>query len=513
MSGQIFHGRDLTGDVDVTCDVAIVGSGAGGAVLAAGLVEKGLRVVMLEEGGYHTKADFDLVEGHAFPMLYQERGARATADLAISILQGRAIGGTTVVNWTTCFRTPDRILSHWQKVYGLERMTRDGLDPHFAAIEERLNIQEWPLELVNENNRTLYDGCKKLGWDVAPLRRNVKGCGNSGYCGVGCPLDAKQSMLVTYIPDAVAAGLDVYANARAMRIETSGDRVVAVHADILDEATDRPNGKKVVLRPKVLAVCGGAINSPALLLRSGITNGPVGRYTWLHPVVAIPALYERRIEGWRGAPQSIGSHHFIDRGADKVGYFLETPPLQPMLASTAFGLFGKAKQDQLANLPHIATLIAVCVDGLLPGDEGGTVTLKSDGRINVDYPVSAAMSEAFHDASKSMARVALAAGAKHAMSLHAEPRIMATDADIAQLDSATWGAQQHSIFTAHQMGGCRMGLSPDTSVVNDTLRHHQVANLYVVDGSVLPTALGVNPSETIYGISHWAREHVAGAVG
>jgi choline dehydrogenase-like flavoprotein len=512
VSGRIYTAHDLTADVDISCDVCIVGSGAGGAMLAAGLCERGLTVVMLEEGGWHTKEEFDLHEGNAFPMLYQERGTRATADLAIAILQGRAVGGTTVINWTTCFRTPDRILTHWQKVHGIEGLGSEDLRPHFEAVEERLNIQEWPPDRVNENNRTLLDGCTKLGWKVSPLRRNVKGCANSGYCGLGCPLDAKQSMLVTCVPDAVASGLSLYANTKAIRFETAGDKVTAVHAVVLDAYNDRPNGRKVVVRPKVAVCSGGAINSPALLLRSELPEGGVGTRTWLHPVVALPGEYERRIEGWKGAPQSMGSHQFIDRGPDKVGYFLECPPMQPMLASTAFHRFGTTKQDWLAKLPHVSTLIAVCVDGLVPGDLGGTVSLKSDGRINVDYPVSAAMSEAFRDATTNMARCHLAAGVKRATTLHVDEVVVDIEGDVPKVAAAPYGAHEHPIFTAHQMGGCVMGVDPATSVVDSTLRHHRVKNPFVVDGSALPTALGVNPSETIYGIAHWARDIVASAV-
>jgi choline dehydrogenase-like flavoprotein len=507
-----YTGRDLTADVEVACDVCVIGTGAGGAVLAAGLAERGQKVVMLEEGSYVTSDQFDLRETNMFPKLYQERGTRATADLAIAILQGRAVGGTTVINWTTCFRTPDRILSHWQKVHGVEGLDTETLRPHFEAVEQRLSIAEWPLAMANANNQALVDGCTKLGWNVAPLRRNVKGCVNSGYCGVGCVIDAKQSMLVTYVPDALAAGADLFADTRAVRLETAGDRVVAVHAEVLDATTGRPTGIKVVIKPKVTAVCGGAINSPALLLRSDLPEGGVGRRTFLHPVVAMGAEWDHPIEGWAGAPQSAASHEFIERGADKIGYFIECPPMQPMLASTGFIGFGKYKQEKLANLRNLSTLLALSIDGLLPGDDGGTVSLRSDGRVRVDYPIKAPLVESFRDAHDKMARILLAAGAKRVNSLHVEPVEFSTDADLPKLAAAPYGALEHPIFTAHQMGGCAMGKDPTTSVVDSQLRHHRVKNLFVVDGSALPTALGVNPSETIYGLSHHARDVVASAV-
>ena len=224
------------------------------------------------------------------------------------------------------------------------------------------------------------------------------------------------------------------------------------------------------------------------------------------------ALYDHVIHGYYGAPQSIGSHQFIDRGPGKIGFFLETPPLQPMLASTAFPAFGHVHHQFMKNLPYAGTVLAISLDGLLTDDEGGVVSLRDDGRIRVDYEIKPALVESFKAASLAMAKIELAAGAKKVYSLHFDPVELSSEADLPKLEAAPYGALKHSIFTAHQMGGCAMGKDPAKSVVNSRLRHHEIANLFVVDGSVFPTALGVNPSESIYGVAHWARDHVAGAV-
>ncbi len=193
---SVVEGRTLVTDLDRGCDVCIVGSGAGGSVLAAGLCARGLDVVMVEEGGYRTAKDFDLEERHAYTEMYQDRGLRTSADGAVIVLQGRTVGGGTTVNWTTCFRTPDETLAHWRDHHGLSDLTPEALRPHFEAVEERLGIAPWPEQLANANNQVLLRGARKLGYDVAPLRRNVRGCINTGYCGVGCAWDAKQSMIV-----------------------------------------------------------------------------------------------------------------------------------------------------------------------------------------------------------------------------------------------------------------------------------------------------------------------------
>ncbi len=508
MSGFIRFGADIAADVEETCDVCIVGSGAGGSVLAAGLTEAGLDVVMLEAGGHFTRQDFDLHEAHAYPAMYQDRAGRGTADLAISVLQGRTVGGSTTVNWTTCYRTPARILDHWQRVHGLDQLTEDALRPHFEAVEARLNIHEWPPERANANNQVIRQGAEALGWHWKNTRRNVNGCANSGYCGVGCPVDGKQAMHVTYIPDAVAAGMRVYADCEARQVVTDGGRATRVEAVVLDRTNSRDTGRRVVVRPKVVVLSGGAINTPALLLRSGLDGGgAVGRRTFLHPVVGVAGRFTRTINGFWGAPQSMASHEFIDRGPDKVGFFMETAPVQPMLIAMGFGAYGPQLAGIMGELPRAGALLALCVDGLLDGDDGGVVSLRGDGRIRLDYPVRPFLAEAMGAATRALVDLALAAGAEEAITMHSEPARIASAAEASRVDSLAYGAHEHAIFTAHQMGGATMGV-----VVDQEHRYRGVGNLFVVDGSVIPTALGVNPSETIYGLAHRARAFVGEAV-
>ena len=511
MAGEITSGAQITADIDLSCDVCIVGSGAGGAVLAERLTAAGLDVVMLEEGPHVSRKDFTLLEKEAYPMLYQERGTRSSSDLGITILQGRSVGGSTTINWTTCYRTPDRILDHWQKHFGTE-LDAATLGPHWDSVEARLNISKWQLD-PNPSNAVIARGCDALGWERKTITRNVNGCVNSGYCGLGCPVDGKQAMHITYIPDAVKQGLKLFADVRADRFEVEDGKVVAVHATVLERGYDaRTTGRKVTIRPRVAVSSAGAINGPALLLRSGLDQGGrVGKRLFIHPVTGVIGFYEEPIDAWYGAPQSVASHQFIDRGPDDYGFFLEAAPQQPMLGASAARLIGSAFQDYLGQLGHMAAAIALHTDGLLEGDQGGTVTLRSDGRVNIDYPISERLKRGFKDSMHAMARIHLAAGALRAGTMHLDPVEISTEADLPKLDQAKYGAHEHTIFTAHQMGGCWMGADPDNSVVDLKLKFRGLDNLFVVDGSVLPTSLGVNPSQTIYGISHWASQHVIDA--
>lgn len=498
----------------IECDVCVIGSGSGGSWLAHELVSAGLNVVMLEEGGYHTKSEFNLTEAFAYPNLYQELGNRTTDDLSVSMLQGRSVGGGTTVNWCSTFRTPQRILDVWRHKHGIETLSTEALTPHWEHIEKRLHVKEWPLELINRNNRILWEGLGALGYSRGLIRRNVNNCANIGYCGLGCPIDAKQSMLVTVLPDAVEKGLRLYHRASVRRIEWSGRRASAVHVERLSDA-DQPTGERYVVKPKAVAVCGGAINSPALLLRSGIDGkGRVGTRGWLHPVVVMLGEYEDRVDAFSGAPQSVYSHHFSEAPAGQIGFFLEVPPVHPMLAATISTGLGPQVQKLMGKLPHLSAMIALCIDGLLPQEQGLTVRLRDGGytRHSLSYEFVPALFDAFRLACREMAKLHFAAGAKQVLSLHFEPVVLSSERDLPLLDAAPYAPLKLRIATAHQMGGCAMGADPAASVVDPTLRVHGMENLFVVDGSVLPTSLGVNPQGTIFGLGRWAAQHVRAAV-
>lgn len=492
-------------------DVCIIGSGAGGAVTAAVLAQAGLSVLVLEEGGKYSKADFKMREDLAFPQLYQEGGLRATKDLAISILQGRAVGGTTVVNWTTSFRTPPEVVEHWRKHHAVSGFTVADLDPHWAAVEERLNIQALPLEESNRNNRLLYDGCKRLGYEATPTRRNTRGCFKSGYCGMGCPVDAKQSMLVTYLPDAVERGATVVSRCRVQRLVVEGGRISAAECALLGDDGYTATGRLLTVKARRFVLSGGAINSPAVLMRSGLGGGMTGKRTFLHPVVGIAGRYADPVEPFYGAPQSIASHQFAHRG-DKIGFFLEAAPFHPMMAAIASSGFGPAHAALIANLPRLSAHIAITIDGFHPDEPGGTVELRKSGAPLLDYPLGPRNWEAFREGLKVLARIDFAVGAEE-IYVGSEPTLtLRSEKDLDKLETLPLDNLKINVFTAHQMGGCAMGDDPARAVVRSSdLRHHAIENLHVIDGSVFPTSLGVNPQLSIYGLAHLMATRLADA--
>ncbi|MES2019525.1 MAG: GMC family oxidoreductase [Pseudomonadota bacterium] len=502
---QVLDCATLDADRTLEADVVIIGSGAGGGVTAEILAKSGLKVIIVEEGALKSSRDFKMREAEAYPTLYQESAARKTRDKAINILQGRTVGGSTTVNWTSSFRTPTPTLEYWQKNFGLASYTSEALAPWFLMMEQRLNVSTW-LTPPNENNDLLKRGAAQLGIPAAAIMRNVKGCWNLGYCGMGCPTNAKQSMLVTTIPSALNHGATLLTRARAQRLLFKGDKVDSLVCSALDATGIAPTGRTVTLRARHFVVAGGAINSPALLLRSRAPNphGLLGTRTFLHPTVISAGIFEQRVDGYAGAPQTIYSDHFMETqpidGA--IGYKLEAPPLHPLLLSTTMAGFGQSHAENMAQFPHVHGLLALLRDGFHHDAPGGSVALAADGSPVLDYPISEFVWDGVRRAHLTMAEIQFAAGARTVQPVHElAERYTSWAAAKKGIAALQYKAHITRVVSAHVMGGCTMSDDQRQGVVGANGRYHGVANLSVHDGSLFPTSIGANPQLSIYGIS------------
>jgi choline dehydrogenase-like flavoprotein len=442
-------------------------------------------------------------EPEAYRDLYQESAARKTKDKGINILQGRCVGGSTTVNWTSSFRTPAATLRRWRERYGLAEYTESDLAPWFALMEQRLHVAHWHVA-PNANNELLRTGARALGIPTGSVRRNVAGCRNLGYCGMGCPTNAKQSMLVTSLPAALRHGARLFSRARAERLLFDGNRVTGLACTAMDPEGIAPAAHAVRVRARHYVVASGAIGSPALLLRSKLPDpsGRVGIRTFLHPTVASAAVMPQPVEGYSGAPQSLFSDHFLEAPFDgPIGYKLEVPPLHPLLVATTLTSFGEAQAQLMAQLRYVHVIIALLRDGFHEESGGGTVSLKDDGTPLLDYPLAPYIWEGVRRALVTMAQIQFAAGAKSVLPLHEDASpygdFARAQEAIAQLRMETLRAR---VVSAHVMGGCGMGADPKESVVDGAGRHHHVENVSVFDGSVFPTSIGANPQLSIYAI-------------
>jgi choline dehydrogenase-like flavoprotein len=492
----------------IECDVAIIGSGAGGGITAELLSKAGLKVVIVEEGPLRSSADFNQEEAIAYPSLYQESAARKTADKAINILQGRCVGGSTTVNWTSSFRTPTATLAYWHAHFGLDGFDNDSLAPFFAEAERRLNIAPW-LMPPNENNDLLRRGAAKLGIAAAAISRNVKGCWNLGSCGLGCPTNAKQSMLVTTIPAALELGATLVVETRAHRFEWANGKVRAllcgpVKANGAPASSD-PGATTIVARHYVVAA--GAINSPALLLRSEAPDphGRLGIRTFLHPVVLSAGMMEQKVEGWQGAPQSIYTDHYLETQAidGPIGFKLEAPPMHPVIFASSVVGFGAEEAGLLAQFPNTHVLLALLRDGFHAEAPGGKVTLRADGSSELDYPLTDFVMDGARRALLAMAEIQFAAGARQVLPVHelANPYTSWTQAKQA-IAALPMKQLLTKIVSAHVMGGCALAGNEKQGVTRPDGVHWQIENLSIHDGSLFPTSIGANPQLSIYGITN-----------
>lgn len=501
---EIHAGNTLDRDLTLEGDVAIVGTGAGGAISAEILARAGLRVVMVEEGAYHTAQDFTLREVPTFARLYKDGAVRPTKDGALSIVQGRTVGGSTTVNWTSSFRTPEPTLRHWQQSHGIEGLGPDELAPWFEKIEAQLHIAAW--EAHNVNNQLLARGAERLGWRHGVIRRNVRNCMSLGYCGLGCPVDAKQSMDTTAIPAALDHGAVLATRVRAERLQLSGDRVTAIEGLALDERGVHPTGRRVWLRAPWVVVAAAAINSPALLMRSAVPDPHklLGKRTFLQTHNYSLAFMPEPIEPFYGAPQSIFTDQFTwrDGVTGRAGFNMEAAGAQPVVSMNFWKGLGTEMADFARRLPHLHVLVSQIRDGFHPDSPGGEVHLRDDGSALLDYPVNDFIWDGVRSSYLAMAECQFAAGAESVHPACSDATMYRTWPE-AQAAIAALRLRSPNVFlnSTHPLGGCAMGGDPRTSVVDTYGRHHHVKNLAVFDGSIFPTSLGVNPCLSIYALA------------
>lgn len=501
---QVLDAGQFNSDRTFEADVAIIGTGAGGGTTAEILANAGLKVLLIEEGSLKTSNDFKNDEAKAYAEMYQEGAARATRDGGIGILQGRTVGGTTTVNWTSSFRTPTPTLAHWAEQHGVKGMDEASLAPWFARMEERLGVSPWAVP-PNANNDVLRAGCESLGWHWAVIPRNVRGCWNLGYCGTGCPTNAKQSMLVTTLPAALEKGAVLIHRARAEQLVFEGDRVSEVRCRGMNQTLNRADGHSVRVRARHVVLAGGGINTPALLLRSKAPDPHerTGKRTFLHPVNFSVAQFDEPINGFYGAPQSIYSDHFQwQNGATgPMGFKLEVPPMQPSITSALLGGHGSENLARVRKLSHSSVMIALMRDGFDEQSQGGAVMLRDDSTPVLDYPINDYLMEGARRAFLSMGEIQFAAGARAVSPTHSHGQLSHSWQDYReQVEALSYRIHDVRLASAHVMGGCAMGEDPRQSVVDSRGRHHQLENLSVLDGSLFPTSVGANPQLSIYAI-------------
>jgi long-chain-alcohol oxidase len=494
----------ITADTMLDCDVVVVGSGAGGGVVAAELTRAGKDVIVLEKGGYRNESDFTHLEADALATMYDAGGLLATSDLGLVVLQGSTLGGGTVINYTTSFDTPDAVRREWSREHGLPHFETREFTDSLRAVAEQIGVNTNHAK-PSGRDQVLIRGLEQCGWHHGLLPRDVRGCtqdDSCGYCGMGCRRGAKQSTLLTYLQDAAARGARVVVDCDVRRVITEHGTATGIEA--------RVGRHRLQVRGRQVVVAAGSIHSPAVLLRSGIRLPTLGRYLALHPATAVLARMAEPVRPWTGTVQA----HYSDQFADLdhgYGFKFETAPVHPSLQALAAPWESAAgHRERMAQLPYTALV------GILLRDRfGGRVTVDRDGSAVVRYRLSAYDRAHLRRAIASAAELLESAGAQDiwlplARSVSYRPAGPAARAAwLSRIDAAGWGPNQLLLVTFHQMASCRMGASATTSVVDAEHRVWGIRNLYVADASTFPSASGVNPMLTVMAIAHRAARVIA----
>jgi choline dehydrogenase-like flavoprotein len=497
----------LHADVQRTADVVVIGTGAGGAVTAARLAEAGFDVVMLESGAYRAGADFDEREAELTEQLYADGALRTTDDASVALVQGDTVGGSTTVNWMIMLRTPDFVLEQWAAEHGVYGMLPHDMRAVFERVEREVHATAVPEDAHSANNRILLDGARSLGWKVSTANINAAHCVRCGFCGVGCRHNAKQSTLVTFVPRALAAGATLYADAHVNRIEVrerdtgSGTPPLKrVHATVRDAHSGQP-ARTLTIDAPIVVVAGGAIGTPALLQRSGLGGGGVGHWLRLHPTTAVWGRYDREIVTSTGIPlTTMCDEHLRWRGTN-YGFWIETPPMHPSFTAAAMPGFGAPHSALMSSFNQLGVLIGLTRDGAERTRSSGRVRVNRRGETSITYALTPEDQRRVRASLSATAQLHFAAGAREVGTMHTQPLVVRSAAEVGRLEEGPVGPNHIGLFSAHVNGTCRMGTNPATSGATPDGERHGVRGLYISDGSLLPTALGVNPQETIMSIA------------
>lgn len=488
---QVVDGRDVDEDLELECEVVVVGTGAGGAAVAHELAKRGRAVLLLEAGDYHDRRKFNGRSHHSFNHLYLARGMTvALGNVAAPVWAGQAVGGSTVINSGTCYRAPEWVFDRWAERYGLGMLSGRAMAPYYQSVETMLQVEEAPAAHLGGPARVVARGAGRLGYSHKPLRRNAPGCDGQGVCAFGCPTGAKRSTDVSYVPAALERGAQLVTAAQVLRVDTVAGRARGVSARL-------GSGARLRVQAEAVVVAGGALLTPLLLRRSEVGNhsGWLGRNLSIHPASRVMGLMNEDVDMSRGIPQSYTIDEF-----EREGLMFEGASTPYDVTAAAIPYVGRQFTrtiERYRNLAQFGFMIRDTSRGrVLPGPGGLPVI-----QYNLNRRDTAQMQRAI----EILADVFLRAGARrvlpmvHGLSTR-DGEIRSQD-DLDTLRRARLKPGDFEVTAYHPLGTCRMGTDPSRSCVGPSGQLHDTAGLYVADGSIVPSSLGVNPQMTIMALA------------
>ena len=488
-SDPIAHGRDLARGFDERCDVVIIGSGAGGAVMAAHLAEAGLRVIVLEEGPYYRADEYkDFTPSQTVGRVFREAGLLTAFPVGqtpiIALTVGRAVGGSSVLTGGVCFRIPGEVHHRWVTELGLDELSERALEPAYEDVERRMSVREVPAAMRSESTNRFVEGAARLGIGMEPVRRNTgDDCEGNGRCNFACPASAKRSVDVSYLPSALAHGARVVSDALVGRVLVENGRAAGVEGRILGGEAGAPSHRFTVRAPVVVSAC-GTIHTPLLLQASGLRDraGVLGRNITLHPAVRIAARFDEKVNGWDGAMQAVYSDHYAEDGIKLMGVYTAVNIL-----AAGFPGVGPALRKRVRQMPSCG------VFGAMIHDEGGGAVRPGPGREPIlSYEMAPRDLDRLRRSVTILSELALAAGAREVFtSIFGFPPITSMD-EARKMERERYDAKRIECMAFHPLGSARASNDPRRGVVDQSGESFELPGLFVADGSILPTSIGVN---------------------
>lgn len=486
------HAADAWTEGDVECDVVVVGTGAGGAVVGRELAEQGLAVVFVEEGEHYRRDAFDGSSLRAHQRFY--RGAFTVGNAMMPVLMGRMVGGSTAINGGTCYRTPPWVLEKWCEQIGTDEFAVDKLARHFERVERILQVAPSERRFIGPIADVMARGCDALGWSHHAIARNAPGCDGSGFCDFGCRTDAKRGTNIAYLPPAMEKGAMTIYGLRAEQVLLEGGRAVGI------EGVSK-TGKHIRVRGRAVVLAGGSIPTPLFLLNQGIANssGQVGRNLAIQPSSGFSALFDEPIQGRKHIPQGYVCDEF-----SRDGFLIMGAQPDINFQGVMFPFSGRRLMAALDRRDHMASF------ALLVRDAGGNGRVWRDvgGFPAITYNVSAEDVATMHRAMIRTGEMCRAAGATTLYAITLKHQILETERDFDAFKKASFSASEVVWTSYHPLGTCKMGHDGRSSVVGLDHDVHDVPGLFIVDGSTVPTALGVNPQLTIMAMATRAAEKI-----
>ena len=487
-------------DVEVSADVVVVGSGAGGATVAAELAEAGFSVVVIEEGGYFTHKDFKYDPIEMIKKLYRDAGTGVIQGKPpIVFTEGRCVGGSTVINGGLSWRTPEKVLKKWHWEFGLDDITPEKLEPFFERVEKSVSVSIQPDDTIGMDARLIKIGADRLGYKTEPAKRNISGCKGLNNCIFGCPINAKKSTLVAYIPSVEKNGGKIFPWVRAEKLLVKNGKAVGIVGRFVDRKFKKTK-YKLTAYGKIIIIAGGAIQTPYFLLKNGFKSSSkqVGKNLYTHPNAKAIAIFDDPVYGWKGTIQGWQLTEFREEGI-----LASTTFVPPGMISMSIPPIG---EENLKLMRYYNNMVAA---GVLIEDTGTGIV--KPGPLDMAMAIYNINDYDFYKIKRGIAilsEIYFAAGARKVI-LPFDPLKEIHSADeIKKIFSYRISKKETELLTVHVMGTARIAGDPKRGVVNQWLESWDIKNLFITDASVFPTPIGVNPQITIMTLATWAAAHI-----